>query len=71
MRWVCCIYTAHIMPVSLWCTHTVGLMGNRVLYTSIGVKFEVARFDISGQFSGALGSEASDEWASRFYLYAL
>ena len=36
----------------------------------IGVKFGVARFDYSGQFSGALSSEASDEWASRFYLYA-
>ena len=36
----------------------------------IGVKFGVARFDIIGQFSGALGSEASDGWASRFYLYA-
>ena len=41
-----------------------------VRYTYIGVKFGVARFDIDGQFSGALGSEASDEWASRFYLYA-
>ena len=32
----------------------------------IGVKFGVARFDIDGQFSGALSSEASDGWASRF-----
>ena len=30
------------------------------------MKFGVARFDIDGQFSGALSSEASDEWASRF-----
>ena len=36
----------------------------------IDVKFGVARFDYSRQFSGALSSEASDEWASRFYLYA-
>ena len=29
------------------------------------MKFGVARFDIDGQFSGALDSEASDGWASR------
>ena len=23
-RWVCCIYTAHVMLVSLWCIRTIG-----------------------------------------------
>ena len=40
-----------------------------LIYTYIGVKFGVARFDYDRQFSGALDREASDEWASRFYLY--
>ena len=31
----------------------------------------VARFGISGQFSGALDSEASDGWASRFLFICL
>ena len=31
----------------------------------IGVKFGVARFDYSRQFSGALNREASNRWASR------
>ena len=35
------------------------------------MKFGVARFDIDGQFSGALSSEASDEWASRFLFICL
>ena len=26
-RWVCCIYTAHVMLVSLWCIHTIGTTG--------------------------------------------
>ena len=26
-RWVCCIYTAHVMLVSLWCIRTIGITG--------------------------------------------
>jgi len=44
--------------------------GQRVyegLIYHVSVKFGVARFDNMGNFQDALGSEASDEWASRFF----
>ena len=38
-------------------------------YIRIGVKFGVARFDTMGNFQDALNREASDGWASRFFVY--
>ena len=53
------------MLVSLWCVRMIGLTGILGRVYHIGVKFGVARFDIDGQYSGALDSEAGNGWASR------
>ena len=43
----------------------IGITSVHGLFKHIGVKFGVARFDYSRQFSGALNREASNRWASR------
>ena len=59
------------MLVSLWCVRMIGLTGILGRVYHIGVKFEVARFDIDGQYSGALDSEAGNGWASRSLFICL
>ena len=59
------------MLVSLWCVRMIGLTGILGRVYHIGVKFGVARFDIDGQYSGALDSEAGNEWASRSLFICL
>ena len=49
----------------------IGLTGILGRVYHIGVKFEVARFDIDGQYSGALDSEAGYGWASRSLFICL
>ena len=59
------------MLVSLWCVRMIGLTGILGRVYHIGVKFGVARFDIDGQYSGALDSEAGNGWASRSLFICL
>ena len=59
------------MLVSLWCVCMIGLTGILGRVYHIGVKFGVARFDIDGQYSGALDSEAGNGWASRSLFICL
>ena len=63
-------FTILAMLASLWCICMIGFAGVLGIVYHIGVKFGVARFDIDGQYSGALDSEASNRWASRsLFIY--
>ena len=70
-RWVCCIYTSPVMLVSLWCIRTVGITGVKGVIYPYRREVRSCSFQQHGQFSGALDSEASDGWASRFVYMRL